>query len=325
MPDDTTRQAENLKAQAERRLELNPRQLYHFEILAETGSATNACRFLGIGPSALTQSISRLEAELDAELFDRSTRPARLTAAGAHLLDFVRRQSAEIEALRERFAMEQGRHSGIMRIGCGARWMVDIVPRALAGFRAAFPDMRVRITVDQMPQLFDKLDKREVGLVLGTIDNVRLFSHHRVQEMGLDRFTVVARRGHPLHGRERIPLADLLHQPWIMSDAAASSTVVLRQLLREAGFAPITPVVELTDTLAVASTMRQTDCIGILSSSTAGNFAEIESLSVDFKLPVSRSAAISLDSRDLSPAESAFVDLVRKGFKSAADGQICGG
>jgi len=293
--------------------EVTPRQLYQFEVLAELGSATKACRYLGISAPALTQNIARLETELGATLLDRSTRPARLTASGQHLLEYVRVLSRETDALTENLALEQGEMSGTLRIGCGPRWMVDIIPRALDIFVRDYPRMRIGISVGQMADLMRMLEDKRISVLFGTTDSVRLFSHHKAVEMGTDRFSIVARRAHPLHQRKNLSLADLLDERWIMGDPRASSTAVLRRLLHDAGLQMIRPTIELTDTLAVANTLRMTDCIGIFSTSTVRNLADIDPLPVSFDLPASNSGAIFLD-RSLNETEIKFTMVVRRVF-----------
>lgn len=294
--------------------DLNPRQLYHFEITAEMGSAVAACRYLGIGAPALAKSIARLESELDTVLFDRTTRPARLTAAGEHLLQYVRRMAVEKELLQERLAMERGQRGGTMRIGCGPRWMVDIIPRAVENFIRDFPDVRISFVVDQMGRLTDLLENREIGLMFGTVETLRSNSRHEVIEMSADRFTVVARSSHPLQRRPALSLRELASERWIVSDPGSTSTTILRQLLRQADLPPILPAIELSDTLAVAAMLRRTDCLGIVSSSTVRNLEEIEALSLDFELPESRSGVIYARERTLSEPERAFIEHVKLAF-----------
>jgi DNA-binding transcriptional LysR family regulator len=282
--------------------------------MAQMGSASAACRYLGISAPALAQSISRLEADLGAELFDRSTRPARLTGAGTHVLDFVRRLSAETDALAERLATEAGRNAGTLRIGCGPRWLVNVIPRAIDAFIRRYPEMRVSIVADQMAELSHRLETQEIGLMFGTVDAVRRYSHHEVVEMSADRFTIVARSTHPLHRRRGLTMAELSGESWIVSGPSASSTNILRQLLRAAGLPPVVPRIELSDTLAVAAMLRNTDCVAIVSLSAVRNLSEIDTLDLAFEMPESRSGVIYRRDRTLSDPERDFIDQVRTAF-----------
>ena len=72
------------------------------DAIARTGSFAAAARELGKVPSALTYSVRQLEDALDVLLFDRSSRQARLTAAGEELLHEGRRLLQEIDAVANR-------------------------------------------------------------------------------------------------------------------------------------------------------------------------------------------------------------------------------
>lgn len=96
---------------------MNQNQLKYFVAAAETRSFSKAAEEFFISQAAITQQIKFLESELEVQLFDRSTRPVTLTAAGRTF--FV-----EAKAILER--MSRSRNlvrdtaagmSGTLRIG----------------------------------------------------------------------------------------------------------------------------------------------------------------------------------------------------------------
>jgi DNA-binding transcriptional LysR family regulator len=94
---------------AERLHALTPDALVMMDTIARTGSFAAGARELGKVPSALTYSVRQLEEALDVLLFDRSSRQAQLTAAGAELLHEGRRLLQEMDAVANR----------VRRIACG--------------------------------------------------------------------------------------------------------------------------------------------------------------------------------------------------------------
>jgi DNA-binding transcriptional LysR family regulator len=86
----------------DRRHALTPEALTMIDLIARTGSFAAAARELGRVPSALTYSVRQLEEALDVLLFDRSSRQARLTAAGEELLNEGRRLLLQIDAVANR-------------------------------------------------------------------------------------------------------------------------------------------------------------------------------------------------------------------------------
>ena len=86
----------------QRRNVLTPEALAMIDAIARTGSFAAAAREAGKVPSALTYAVRQLEDALDVLLFDRSSRQARLTAAGQELLVEGRRLLQEMDAVANR-------------------------------------------------------------------------------------------------------------------------------------------------------------------------------------------------------------------------------
>ena len=81
---------------------LTPDALAMLQTIASAGSFAAAARTLGLVPSALTYRVRQIEDALDVLLFDRSSRQARLTEAGAELLREGARLLEEIDAVANR-------------------------------------------------------------------------------------------------------------------------------------------------------------------------------------------------------------------------------
>ncbi len=113
---------------SDRRNVLTPEALQMIDLIARTGSFAAAARELGKVPSALTYSVRQLEDALDVLLFDRSSRQARLTAAGLELLHEGRRLLLEIDAVANR----------VRRIATGWEAEFTLAIDAIVAPRAAF-------------------------------------------------------------------------------------------------------------------------------------------------------------------------------------------
>ena len=81
---------------------LTPDTLSLVQAVVEQGSFAAAARQLGLVPSAVTYRIRQLEDALDVLLFDRSSRQARLTAAGSELLSAAQQLLQDIDAIANR-------------------------------------------------------------------------------------------------------------------------------------------------------------------------------------------------------------------------------
>jgi DNA-binding transcriptional LysR family regulator len=81
---------------------LTPDALAMLQAIAHAGSFAGAARELGLVPSALTYRVRQIEDALDVLLYDRSSRQAKLTAAGVELLSEGSRLLGEIDAVANR-------------------------------------------------------------------------------------------------------------------------------------------------------------------------------------------------------------------------------
>lgn len=72
--------------------------LLAFDAAARHGSFTRAARELNVTQPAISRRIAALEADLRLKLFDRATKPTRLTPEGRQLMETLRLSLSQIEA-----------------------------------------------------------------------------------------------------------------------------------------------------------------------------------------------------------------------------------
>ena len=80
------------------------KQLRYFTQVIESGTMSRAAQHCGISQSAMSQTISDLEAHVGEQLLIRGHRGVVLTGAGQLLLNHAARLLAEEGRLREQFA-----------------------------------------------------------------------------------------------------------------------------------------------------------------------------------------------------------------------------
>jgi DNA-binding transcriptional LysR family regulator len=129
----------------------NLQGLATFVATAEQGSLSAAARMLGTSPAVASASLKRLEADLGAALFIRSTRSMRLTLAGERLLA---RSKALLDGLREaedEVLAGQDAIEGQLQISMPSDLGRHVVLPWLNDFQARYPGIRLRL------QLTDRL------------------------------------------------------------------------------------------------------------------------------------------------------------------------
>ncbi len=126
----------------------NFNDLLGFIAVARERSFTKAAAKLGVSQSALSHTISALEARLGLRLLTRTTRSVAPTEAGERLLATVGHRFEEIEAELEALTELREKPAGTIRI-TATDYVVDtiLLPK-LSQFLPQYPDIKVEITVD---------------------------------------------------------------------------------------------------------------------------------------------------------------------------------
>ncbi|MET7859971.1 LysR family transcriptional regulator [Streptomyces sp. NPDC005318] len=186
--------------------DIDPRLLRAFVAVAEELHFTRAAARLYLAQQALSRDIRRLERELGAELFVRSTRQVSLTSDGERLLPHARRVIAAHDDLRAAWAV-QTRPLLVdisAPVGTGHRLLglarseapgMEFVARYLSGLTGAAAEI-----------LAGRLDV-SFGRVAGLDPAVRAGLAH--QPVCFERLTVLLRDDHRLASLDRVPMAEL--------------------------------------------------------------------------------------------------------------------
>ena len=124
-----------------------------FAVIDE-GGFRGAARKLLVTQPPLSREIQRLERELGAVLFDRTSRPVAPTAFGAAYAAEVREVLARLDRAADvaRRAIEPQVR---IRVGFISAVANDLLPRAVRAFRAAHPD--VALVLEEQPSGADML------------------------------------------------------------------------------------------------------------------------------------------------------------------------
>ncbi|MBZ9726294.1 LysR family transcriptional regulator [Mesorhizobium sp. CO1-1-11] len=133
-------------------------ELNTFLAVAEEGRFASAAVRLGVTPSAVSQSIRRLEARLGIRLFVRTTRSVALTEAGDALVRQVKPALDQLSTADRMVADHQGHPTGRARISVSAAAMELLIAPILPGFRDAHPDFALEIVVED--RLADPVARR---------------------------------------------------------------------------------------------------------------------------------------------------------------------
>lgn len=218
------------------------RNLSTFIQVAELGSFTRAAEKLGYAQPTISFQIRQLEKELDKRLFDRIGHTVRLTQDGRQVLEYARNICAMADAMMAG-QTEQSQVRGELRLAMADSLSSPLVAGAFAAFRARFPHVTVHVTTAGTDEMFRLLDHNEVDMVCTLDHHFYNTSYVVANEEKIDVHVVVAAT-HPFAKRGKVDIADLLHQPFILTEKGMSYRRMLDDTLAEKNM-EITPILEV--------------------------------------------------------------------------------
>lgn len=124
-------------------------------VLVETargGSLTAAAAVLGISPAAASAMLKRLEAQLDARLFERSTRAMRITQQGQTLLNYAMSALELLEEGEAQLASENRSLVGAVRVAAPSDLTRSVLLPWIDAFVEGHPGVRVALSVSDRVQ-----------------------------------------------------------------------------------------------------------------------------------------------------------------------------
>lgn len=126
-----------------------------FIAVVHEGSFARAADRLGVGRSAISRSVQKLETQLDARLFQRTTRSTALTPEGELFYEGckpgVERIVQSMDELRE---LRGGVPRGLLRISSATGFGRKVVAPLLSEFQALYPDITIDLMLDDTPTDF---------------------------------------------------------------------------------------------------------------------------------------------------------------------------
>lgn len=137
-----------------------------FLAAAEEGAISAAARRLGVSPSAVSQQLSGLETALGAVLLDRSSRPMRMTPAGAM---FRRHAQVMLNAAQEaRAELARADLAGLttLRLGMIEDFEADVTPHLLTDLAADLRGCRFLLETGPSHRLIDQLESRALDVAV---------------------------------------------------------------------------------------------------------------------------------------------------------------
>lgn len=191
-------------------------------LIAQTGSFAAAARALGKVPSAVTYSIRQLEDQLDVLLFDRRSRQARLTEAGAELVREGERLLAELDSVAQRIKRVATGWEAELNVAVDSIVTERAILDLTADFLALKAPTRIRLLRETLSGTWEPLVTGRADLAIGVADQPVSAAGVESAPLGAMPFVFVVAPSHPLAAIDG-PVTDELLRPHRMVALADSA------------------------------------------------------------------------------------------------------
>lgn len=211
------------------------RELETFVSAAKLGSFSKAALHLGYSQANVTIQIKHLEQELGVHLFDRMGKQTTLTHQGLVFYEYAAGVLRDLEQARD--ALQRPGSSlpcGHLRIGAIESICSSILPGLLSEYHRRYPGVSVSIVTDSPHVLLEQMNRNKLDLVY--LLDMKIYDSKWVKLLEEpEEVQFVCTASHPLCGKTKVSLDELLAQDFILTEHNASYRYILDQYLAAEG------------------------------------------------------------------------------------------
>lgn len=214
------------------------RQLAYFAAVAEELSFARAAQRLHIVQPAVSQQIRRLERELGVQLFERTSRRVRLTAAGERLLPEARSVLSAADRTRQVAAEIAAGDAGILRLGT-SQGLGERLDEILSELARRAPGVRVRLVAATAGERLEQV--RSGRLDAAFVRNAGAVAGVELLPMWDEPLAVALPAAHPLAAEPAVTLPQLRDLPLriVPREDNAGFRDLIERACADAGFDPL--------------------------------------------------------------------------------------
>lgn len=290
-------------------MHLQLRQIEAFRAVIDTGSMTEAGKFLGVSQPAVSRQIRDLEQRFGLNLFIRRAGRVEPTKDAIALNHEVERCLGGMEQL-VKFASELGTlRRQRLRIAATVGHSYFLLPSVIREFNQVFPDVTISLRSVPSHDVVNLIEKGQcdIGFALLAPD-VHGVNMEPMPEVEL---VCVLPKGHPLEAKPQIAPQDLDGVPLLL---ISEDSLMRKRMLQAFTGANITPnvIVDSTYTGPICSLVGQNMGVSIVDHLTATAYVDQNIVIKPFKPAIPCELKLVTHARqNISVPARAFVDIAK--------------
>lgn len=253
-------------------------QLIYFMTVADQGSFNKAAEKLFATQPNLSKAISNLESELKVNIFYRTNRGVELTEDGKKLYQYARTIMNQMELI-EGLAVKEA-----PRILSVASYPILTMGRLMSEFYNLHREesISLKLSEERMYRVIEMVESGEADIGFVMSNQVQLkelrhmlnFKGMELHVLGMDTWYANLGPAHPLYGRDKVTIQELLQYPFIRRPDDYFSNLTHYLEIDGVSLTNFTRVVYANDSASILSALRTTDVFRFGPGLSAADFAE---------------------------------------------------
>ncbi|MBG0569045.1 LysR family transcriptional regulator [Actinoplanes aureus] len=289
-------------------------QMRYVIAVAESNSFTRAAERCLVVQSALSHQIARLERELGAKLFERTSRRVRLTPAGAAFLPAARQCLDAAERAAAEVAAAVGEIRGRLAVGLIPTVAAVDLPSMLRDFRQQYPSVRITLRAGASEELVEQVKQGTVEVAFLGLPTTARPEGVDARELARDRLVAVVAPDHPLAAETSVTLRRLSTEVFVDLPAKTAGRTQSDQAFAAAGLTRDVAF-EVTTAYLTSRLVEQGLAVAMLPSAYAPQLTGVTTIEVT-DAP-ERVEYVIWNRYDRTPAANAFLTLLETQRKRA--------
>jgi len=231
--------------------------LQFLDVLLKHGNFTRAAKDLYISQPYLTQTIKSVEHELGVTIIDREAAPLKLTPAGRLYYQYLTTLESQKDRFHQQISQFTTPAQQTIRLGILSSLGYYLLPLFLPTYLQVHPEVKIKLTEDISTRNEQRLLHGDLDFLVGQNPET-VAPGLTIHDRGKDGYyAVIPKTSKYYHPQQAyinpgtVAIADLLHEPLILSPRGSSIRRQVDYLLQKYHVAPQI-VIESTNTFTIA-------------------------------------------------------------------------
>ncbi len=203
-------------------MDMNIQKYMAFVKTVESGSFTKAAEILNYSQSGISRMINDLEREWKVVLLERGKSGVKLTSDGMRLLPCAKSVCTEYEKLQMEVDELNGLQAGLIRIGTFSSVATHWLPNMIKEFQKTYPNIDYELLLGDYREIEKWISDGRVDCGFLRLPTCSDFETIFLEQ---DRLLAILPENHPLTQLEKVPVAALCEEPFMLLEKGAKTEV----------------------------------------------------------------------------------------------------